>query len=246
MFTSNFIVSEAAISCKGSAWRAAAGLPRHNASGKESGRQARTLLLMKPSTFRSQRATSGGRQYPLLTCEQRAEFSAVNWISGTRLGAMPELTEPMGSTRSRDACLQRTNLVRADLRRADLRYADLWSAKLVQADLRGADLRDSFLMGARLTHANLEGANLEGARLSCADLRYALLSGANLKRVSLGHARLEGASLNATSLDGADLQGVDLRGVALLTASIRGAFYGQYTLWPPGFDPEQHGAVRAW
>ena len=61
----------------------------------------------------------------------------------------------------------------------------------------------------------------------------------------LGDCSLAGADLRRANVRGAQLTGANLRGANLRRADLTGARYDAHTRWPAGFDPAQHGAVRA-
>ena len=67
-------------------------------------------------------------------------------------------------------------------------------------------------------------------------LEKASLLGAKLQEVNLYRANLEEANLQGAKLQGANLQEADLLG-AMLERSL----YDGHTIFPDGFDPEQHG-----
>jgi hypothetical protein len=103
---------------------------------------------------------------------------------------------------------------------------------LAGADLRGAQLAGLDLRRARLTGAWLMGASLQRTLLSDAELKDAVLSGAVLFGADLEHAKLWGADLG------------EARGLETVT-SLAGAQYDDDTTWPPRFDHDRYGAVKA-
>lgn len=72
-----------------------------------------------------------------------------------------------------------------------------------------------------------------------ADLRGANLRGWDLSEIDFGHADLSAAELSRASLVGARLDRADLDG-----ADLWGARFDHRTEWPPGFEPQEHGAVK--
>lgn len=138
----------------------------------------------------------------------------------------------------READLQEANLNGANLQGAFLNFANLQEANLGRANLQKAKLYGANLQGAYLRRANLQGeylskANLQGARLEGADLQGAYLIDANLQEAYLIDANLQGAQFV-----GADLQGAYLNG-----ADLQEAKYSKETIFPDGFDPEEHGMI---
>jgi hypothetical protein len=129
-----------------------------------------------------------------------------------------------------------------DLTRTDLRWLVL--PQVEGAHLEGARLGRSRLEDARLREAHLEGASLWGAHLQGADLR-----GAHLERADLAGAHLEGADLAGAHLEGAVLHfatysvGEYQEDTVLIDDVIgrRVSWRGRPTVWPDGFDPEEHG-----
>ncbi|MCX7543011.1 pentapeptide repeat-containing protein [Corynebacterium sp. P5848] len=142
------------------------------------------------------------------------------------------------------AYLVGANLRGARLDGADLRGAWLAGADLRWADLVGADLRGARLAGANLRGAHLVGVNLWGAYLAGADLRGACLEGANLLE-----AHLEGANLLEAHLEGAKLAVKDQDRLLIRPCTFDektkwlGASYIPSTIFPEGFDPEDHGMI---
>jgi hypothetical protein len=69
--------------------------------------------------------------------------------------------------------------------------------------------------------------------------------GLSLRGQDLRGEDLKDAFLDDVDLSDTDLRGVDLSGASLDGAHLAGARYDAQTRWPEGFDPAQHGAVRA-
>ncbi|MCQ2417702.1 MAG: pentapeptide repeat-containing protein [Oscillospiraceae bacterium] len=129
----------------------------------------------------------------------------------------------------RGSILNNANFTHSILSGADLSSADLGCADLSSADLSGANLIKAFLIYADLIDADLSDADLSDADLSDADLRCADLSGANLS----------GADLSGANLISADLIGANLVGAKLI-----GAIYNPQTIFPEGFNPEDHNMIK--
>ena len=53
----------------------------------------------------------------------------------------------------------------------------------------------------------------------------------------------QGANLTGAYLTGADLRRADLTGANLAGVDLAGAVADQYTVWPDGFTPVDHGVV---
>lgn len=138
---------------------------------------------------------------------------------------------------------------------SDLRGIDLRGRQLAGLDLSGASMPEAQLAGARLEYARLSSTMLRSA-----DLRHCVLRHARLRRADLRHADLREADLAAARLNGADLRQANLAGASLMRANLRGANltdaclegaylisaqYDDHTQWPEGFDPDEHGAVKA-
>jgi uncharacterized protein YjbI with pentapeptide repeats len=117
-------------------------------------------------------------------------------------------------------------------------------ADLRQADLSGTDLSKADLSGANLYRADLSGANLYRADLRQANLSDAHLSGAYLPEADLCQANLLDADLRQANLLDADLREADLTWADLSEANLIGAKYNNDTIWPDGFDPQAHGAIK--
>jgi hypothetical protein len=117
------------------------------------------------------------------------------------------------------------------------------------ANLAGANLKDGILSGAvlsgvDLSYAFLGGAVLPGAILSGADLTRAVLTAADLTGADLTRADLTGADLTGANLTRANLGGANLTGANLGGANLTGARADVETLWPEGFDAQEHETFR--
>lgn len=133
-----------------------------------------------------------------------------------------------------DARFNRSSLARVDARRADFRGATFRSAILREAKFHGAHLERVDFTGAHLGGADLSDAHLDDATLAESDL-----SGATLTRAVARRTRLSRANLTGARLQGADLAEAHLDG-----AVLTGARYDDATVWPAGFTPEAHGALK--
>ena len=140
----------------------------------------------------------------------------------------------------RGAFLSEANLNSVDFHDAlldniNLKEAVLDWANLEGASLRNADLKEATFNGAKMMRADFSGANMKEVTLSGQLLRNTIFSGTNLKE----------ADLSAADLREADLRGADLSEADLAKAKLTGAIIDEYTLLPPGFNPEAHGMVIA-
>ena len=111
-------------------------------------------------------------------------------------------------------------------------------------DLSGRDLSGLYLRACNLLRANLKGTNLKGTNLHGAYLAWAYLSEATLEGADLGDADLAGAGLEGADLSGANLCGANLTRADLTGVKFAQAIYDFRTVWPEGFEPHDHGAVR--
>jgi hypothetical protein len=168
------------------------------------------------------------------------------WI-GSEWGTAPGLVCFLGTKRQYDALAIKT-LNGRRVGPIDPRWVSE-TTQVSPSTIEGADLRRRNLGGANLlqrdlSHAHLDGANLAGAGLIDSNLNGARLREANLSQADLFEARLVGADLTSANMEGTKLEGADLTGATLTRARLRGAVYDHATLWPKGFRPERHGAVR--
>src|SRR5579884_391660 len=116
-----------------------------------------------------------------------------------------------------------------DLRDAQLRGQPLDEAVLEGTDLSGADLYEAFLFrtdfsGSRCVGTCFRGATLEDAKFAKADLRRADFSRDDIGR----HTRVGGADFSEANLEG---------------AIMTNALYDETTVFPPGFNPKEHGML---
>lgn len=128
--------------------------------------------------------------------------------------------------------------------RAEMRGALLIGAKAGGARMRKAQLYDAVLDGANLEGGDLRGADLRRAWMNdCESLEKADLRGANLLETRMVDGSFDGVDLDGATLDGAYLIGADLSGALNLNkATLTGARYDRYVLWPEGFNPAAAGA----
>ncbi len=138
----------------------------------------------------------------------------------------------------RGAMLSEANLNSVDFHDALLDNINLKEAVLDWANLEGASLRS-----AELKEATFNGARMMGADFSGSNMKEVTLSGQLLRNTNFSGANLKEADLSTADLRGADLRGADLSEADLTKAKLQGALIDQYTLLPPGFDPEANGMV---
>ena len=122
---------------------------------------------------------------------------------------------------------------------------------------------DSKTINIWLSHCNkdkdLEWINLSNINISFCDaltnanMKYAILQGtsfrfSNLTEANLTHADLTGADLRYVKLINANLSDADLRGAELKDADFTGAKFCRgpafKTIFPDGFNPEEHGMIE--
>jgi uncharacterized protein YjbI with pentapeptide repeats len=123
----------------------------------------------------------------------------------------------------------------ADLRGVNLGGAVLEGAFFSDADLSGACLEKCDLYWAMFFRTNLSGTNLKFALLMGCDFKEANLTGADLSGANLGRDNVGGR----TQLEDANLSGCKTEGTI-----FSGAKYNARTIFPEGFDPEEHMMVR--
>ena len=121
-----------------------------------------------------------------------------------------------------------------DLRRADFAGQNLDGACLSDSDLREADLTGTSLYWVQAAHANFDGAVLKNADLSGANLEDATFRGADLSGAYLSLDNL----LGSPKLAGADLTGAKVEGTIFI-----GCTYNEFTRFPAGFHPAEHGLI---
>ena len=170
------------------------------------------------------------------------------------------------------ADLAGADLIKADLSEANLTKADLSNAIFTDAHLNSAYLNETVMENASFKGANLSGASLNNAQSEYLDLRTANLSsaqimnvymrcanlteaillnahlnGADLTSACLIRANLCGADLTNAHLSGADFTSAIMSGATLTGANLTCAKYcrvpGYETVFPDGFDPEEHNMI---
>ena len=212
-----------------------------------------------PHTLRSERPEAVG------ATDRRSVTIDLRWVARAAvlvaIGLSFIALRPVWIARYRgvDADLSQQWLRFAPLAGADLRRANLVVADLSHANLRKARLDETNMMGVYLIRTNLEGASLRGAvidkpswfkraNFQNTDLRETQFSDGSCEDVNFTGADLRGATVwgfrfTRANLSGADLRGVDLRGATFEQVTVTDAKYDADTQWPPGFDPQAHGAV---
>lgn len=122
-----------------------------------------------------------------------------------------------------------------------------------EEELPGLNMKGQNLTGAKLTYRNLRGADFSGANLTNAslqgsDLRAANFSGAILERTTLYVADARGANFSESKINNSDFQGARLEGAVFQSATIVNsdmrATCDDNTVWPDGFNVEEHGLVH--
>ncbi len=146
---------------------------------------------------------------------------------------------PHGFKDFKGLSLENIKLEKASLFEADLSETKLNKANLSEADLTEAKLHTTWLVETKLIRANLSRANLYQAILIGADL-----SGADLTEADLTMANLSKSFLFNNYIKAANLSGADLTKANLTKANLTGAKYNEYTKFPEGFDPKEHGMKK--
>lgn len=86
-----------------------------------------------------------------------------------------------------------------------------------------------------LVSANFIGVNLHKADLCDSNFRYA-----DMREANLSAAKLLGTDLSDANLCGADLSDIEINE----KTSFRFAKYDHKTVFPAGFDPDEHGVEK--
>jgi uncharacterized protein YjbI with pentapeptide repeats len=180
------------------------------------------------------------------------------------------ITLPDPVVNLQDADLSNAELESADLHDANLAGANLSEARLSGSNMAGANLIGANLIRVELRRsalgrAVLSNAYLSGAHMREADLNSAVLDNTLLNNASLIEANLQKSDLSRANLVGADLSRAALQGANFSKAKskptraagkeeeeakddttlvVDQATYDETTIWPPGYDPATHGAVR--
>ena len=158
----------------------------------------------------------------------------------------------------RDASLVEANLSGvlmqgAILAKVDARGASVGAAKFDEADLSGATLRGargyatsfvwSSLDHAVLRGALLDGAAFNGADMSYADMRIGSFAGSDFSGALLIGANLMGADLSRAKFGPYPMKGASIRHVKTRNTDFTGATYDMHTMFPAGFDPDDHRMI---
>jgi uncharacterized protein YjbI with pentapeptide repeats len=131
-----------------------------------------------------------------------------------------------------------------ELHRALLEDIKAPNSSFRKTNLRGAFLTNSSFDGSDFTQANLVTTFLDKASLVKCKLLDCFAISCIFKQTNLQHAVLDGANVAHADFTGALLQGASMRCLHLEQATLTGAVYDQYTRWPSGFKPEEHGAYQ--
>lgn len=110
---------------------------------------------------------------------------------------------------------------------------------LSNSNFEGTCMGSSILSRSCFIKANLNDADLQRSILDSTDFTSAELCNSNLRGASMKKANLNNANLCCADLCGADLRGAEINGTNFFNA-----YYSDRpdykTLFPKGFDPEQH------
>lgn len=167
-------------------------------------------------------------------------------LTGAQLGSAYLANKMLAGATLADADLAGANLSNANISNVYADDAIFTCATMIRVRAPAAPvLTDAQLDGASLQRADLSATDLTGA-----DLRSAYLKGADLRRADLTQADLTGAVFDEARLAGARFAGARLHGAFLQAADLsrarfEGAIFDAGTMWPPGFDPIDAGAVES-
>ena len=133
--------------------------------------------------------------------------------------------------------------------RFNFRDWNLSGAWLFKAYLGESDLSRADLSGAMMAYSTLADSYISEANLFNADLSYAILGCADLSFTYLCKANLSNAELDGTYLYSADLSGTNLMDIIFNDRTIwTNAKYcldeNCKTIFPDGFNPEEHGMIE--
>ncbi len=140
-------------------------------------------------------------------------------------------------------------LYNMDLRRVCFRGADLTNAELPNSDLTKVNFEEAILNATKLGGAKLKNANFSHANLSGVDLRDSILQETKFVNATVGGVLFNGANLMDTFFKGAYITNCMLNGAANIeNARWKGAYYepdnSGHQLFPPDFNPEEHGMIK--
>ncbi|RAV21055.1 hypothetical protein DQG23_13315 [Paenibacillus contaminans] len=130
-----------------------------------------------------------------------------------------------------------------NLHRAELRCKNMAGASLSGTNLRNAELNNSDLSYCNLFESNLIMSNFEGGLLINANISKAKCFYASFKNTNLSKANLLDAEVREANFSNALLYGANMNCLGLLQANLVGAKYDSNTIWPPNYNPSEHGAV---
>ena len=134
-----------------------------------------------------------------------------------------------------DAIQEHVNWDNLDLRRSRFCRASFLYCSFRGVNLTGADFSNAIVPHGDFTDAILRNVDFEDATIVYCDMREADLRDSCFNNVSMGYVKLQNA----------DLRGADFSGTKhIKLARLQGARYDATTRWPPGFDPEEYGAIR--
>jgi len=89
-------------------------------------------------------------------------------------------------------------------------------------------------MNATFDHAKMVGVDMSGA----------VVVGASFTKANLTMSSLKGADVGGACFKGTDLSGANVDVKRIGEADFSGAIYDERTIWPIGFDPQSHGAIK--
>lgn len=141
-----------------------------------------------------------------------------------------------------------------DLISSNLRDLQLHRAIFDGLNVSGADFTGSHLRNASFNYSlsnrvvmrgvALMNATFIGAELKEADLTNVVAIGADFSEADLSMSDLQGADIGSACFEKTNLCGVNLAVKKIGEAVFFNATYDDKTIWPEGFNPESHGAIK--
>ena len=141
------------------------------------------------------------------------------------------------------------SFVGLDFSAANLHRAIFQGLDVSNASFANANLRNAIFDFAILNSSNMSNAALMNAALTCAEMEGVDLSGANAVGAVFAGANLAMSNLKSVGVRGACFKGANLCGAYFVVEHIEesdlsGSKYDSETVWPSGFNPVVHGAIK--
>ncbi|MFV0394095.1 MAG: pentapeptide repeat-containing protein [Coprobacillaceae bacterium] len=126
-----------------------------------------------------------------------------------------------------------------NLHRAILTGKSLKNSKLIRTDFRSASMQYTDLSNCNLTNSRFTFSESEGINLQNSNMERCLANNCDFRKANFTNTNMKDIILVNSHLHGAIVLGLNIE-----TANIKGVKFDQSTVWPEGYNPLEHGAIK--